>query len=191
MLDRRDVVRGLLDGRGEALVVAGLGQPCFDCCAAGDDPRTFYLWGAMGGAVATGLGLALARPDRRVLVVTGDGDALMGMGSFATVAAEAPANLAICILDNERYGETGSQLTHTARGADLASVAAGAGIARARTVRGEGEVAGALDELRSGPGPVVVVVKVAPETRGGSLPPKDGTWLKRRFRSAVLGVADD
>ena len=191
MLDRRDVVRRLLGGRGGALVVAGLGQPCFDCCAAGDDPRTFYLWGAMGGAVAAGLGLALARPDRRVLVVTGDGDALMGMGSFATVAAEAPANLAICILDNERYGETGSQATHTARGADLAAVAAGAGIAAARTVRGEGDLAEALEELRSGPGPVVVAVKVAPGTRVGSLPPKDGTWLKRRFRAAVLGVADD
>ena len=191
MLDRRDVVRRLLDGRGESLVVAGLGQPCFDCRAAGDDPRTFYLWGAMGGAVATGLGLALARPDRRVLVITGDGDALMGMGSFATVAAEAPANLTVCILDNERYGETGSQITHTARGADLAAVAAGAGIARARTVRDERGLSEALAELRSGPGPVVVAVKVAPGTQGGSLPPKDGAWLKRRFRAAVLGVADD
>ena len=190
MLNRRDAVRRLLEDRGDMLVVAGLGQSCFDCFAAGDDPRNFYLWGAMGGAVPTGLGLAFAQPDRRVLVVTGDGDALMSAGAFATVGAEAPENLAICILDNERYGETGGQVTHTARGADLAAMAAAGGIRKARTVRTEVELDDAIHALREGAGPLVAVVKVAPESQPGALPPQDGPHLKRRFRSAALGVED-
>ena len=190
MLNRREAVRRLLEDRGGMLVVAGLGQSCFDCFAAGDDPRNFYLWGAMGGAVPTGLGLAFAQPDRRVLVVTGDGDALMSAGAFATVGAEAPENLAICILDNERYGETGGQVTHTARGADLAAMAAAGGIRKARTVRTEAELDDAVRALREGAGPLVAVVKVAPESQPGALPPQDGPHLKRRFRTAALGVED-
>ena len=190
MLNRREAVRRLLEGRGGMLVVAGLGQPCYDCFAAGDDPRTFYLWGAIGGAVPAGLGLAIAQPERRVLVVTGDGDALMSAGAFATVGAEAPENLAICILDNERYGETGGQATHTARGADLAAMAAAGGIGRARTVRTQAELADAVAALRQGAGPVVAVLKVAPESGPGALPPQDGPHLKRRFRRAALGVED-
>ena len=190
MLNRRDAVRRLLEDRDDLLVVAGLGQPCFDCFAAGDDPRNFYLWGAMGGAVPTGLGMALAQPERRVLVVTGDGDALMSAGAFATVGAEAPENLAICILDNERYGETGGQVTHTARGADLAAMAAASGVGKSWTVRTEEELADALGALRRDAGPLVAVLKVAPESQPGSLPPQDGPHLKRRFRSAALGVED-
>ena len=190
MLKRREVVRRLLADRGEMLVVAGLGQACYDCFAAGDDPRTFYLWGAMGGALPMGLGLAIAQPDRRVLVVTGDGDALMSAGAFATLGAEAPANLGVCVLDNERYGETGGQVTHTARGADLAAFAAAGGVRAALAVRGEAELEAAIRALRSGEGPVVAVVKVAPEGEAGALPPGDGPHLKRRFRSAALGVED-
>ena len=152
MLNRREAVSRLLADRGDMLVVSGLGQPCFDCFAAGDDPRNFYLWGAMGGAVPAGLGIALAQPERRVLVVTGDGDALMSAGAFATVGAEAPENLAICILDNERYGETGGQVTHTARGADLAAMAAAGGVRQAWMVRTEAELADAIAALRSGRG---------------------------------------
>lgn len=190
MLNRREAVRRLLADRGNMLVVAGLGQSCFDCFAAGDDPRNFYLWGAMGGAVPAGLGIALAQPERRVLVVTGDGDALMSAGAFATVGAEAPENLAICILDNERYGETGGQVTHTARGADLAAMAAAGGVGRSWTVRTKAQLTDAIGALRQGAGPMVAVVKVAPENEPGALPPQDGPHLKRRFRSAALGVED-
>ena len=190
MLNRREAVRRLLADRGNMLVVAGLGQSCFDCFAAGDDPRNFYLWGAMGGAVPAGLGIALAQPERRVLVVTGDGDALMSAGAFATVGAEAPENLAICILDNERYGETGGQVTHTARGADLAAMAAAGGVGRSWTVRTKAQFADAVGALRQGAGPMVAVVKVAPENEPGALPPQDGPHLKRRFRRAALGVED-
>jgi thiamine pyrophosphate-dependent acetolactate synthase large subunit-like protein len=103
-LDRREVVRMLLANRGQMLVIAGLGAPAWDATDAGDHPLNFPLWGGMGGAVAIGLGLALAQPDRRVLVLTGDGELLMGMGSLATIGVQNPRNLSVVVLDNERYG---------------------------------------------------------------------------------------
>ncbi len=115
-LNRREVVASLLKRRDGLLVVAGLGAPAWDCAAAGDHPFTFPLWGAMGSAAMIGLGLALAQPKRRVLVVTGDGEMLMGLGSLATIGVRRPGNLSIVVLDNERYGETGMQKTHTALG---------------------------------------------------------------------------
>ena len=116
MLDRRAVVRDLLANRGGLVCVAGLGGTAWDVAAAGDADLDLPLWGAMGGAAMLGLGLALAQPDRPVLVVTGDGEQLMALGALATIAAAQPANLTVVVLDNERYGETGMQRTHTAFG---------------------------------------------------------------------------
>src|ERR1700684_2657572 len=113
MLERRDFVRQLLIDRGDLLVVPGLGSATYDVAAAGDHPLNFYLWGAMGGAAMIGLGLALAQPTRRVLVLTGDGEMLMGLGARASIAALRPGNLAIAVLDNGRFGETGQQSSHT------------------------------------------------------------------------------
>jgi thiamine pyrophosphate-dependent acetolactate synthase large subunit-like protein len=121
MLDRRHAVARLLRDRGDALIVSGLGSPTYDVAAAGDDPRNFYLWGAMGGACMIGLGLALAKPERRVLVITGDGEMLMGLGSLATIGVKRPANLGIVVLDNGLHGETGLQPSHTAHATDLAA----------------------------------------------------------------------
>ncbi|MEE8534335.1 MAG: thiamine pyrophosphate-dependent enzyme [Alphaproteobacteria bacterium] len=188
-LRRRDVVKALLAERGDALVVAGLGAPAWDVTAAGDHALSFPLWGAMGGAAMVGLGLALAQPARRVLVITGDGEMLMALGSLATVAAQAPRNLAIVVLDNERYGETGMQATHTAWGVDLAAVAAGAGLPVAETVTETAELDAAIVKVRTAPGPVFVTVKVRAETLPLVLPPRDGAYLKDRFRTALLGAA--
>src|SRR5437016_3994991 len=143
MINRRVATKTLLADRGDLLVVAGLGSPTWDVTAAGDDDRNFYFWGAMGGACMTGLGLALARPERRVLVITGDGEMLMGLGSLATIALQAPANLAIVVLDNGRYGETGMQRSHTDGVTSLVDVAKGCGIAKVFDV----EEASALDSL--------------------------------------------
>jgi thiamine pyrophosphate-dependent acetolactate synthase large subunit-like protein len=112
-LRRREVALALTADRADMLVVAGLGSTAWDVTAAADHPLNFPLWGAMGGAAMIGLGLALAQPDRRVLVITGDGEMLMGLGSLATIAVQRPANLAVVVFDNERYGETGMQPTHT------------------------------------------------------------------------------
>jgi thiamine pyrophosphate-dependent acetolactate synthase large subunit-like protein len=140
----------------------------------------------MGGAAMVGLGLALAQPERRVLVVTGDGELLMGLGSLATIAVQRPANLALVAFDNERYGETGMQATHTAHGVDLAAVAAACGFATTGTLRDQREVDAALLLIRAAPGPVLYVAKVRAEPLQFALPPKDGAHLKDRFRQALL-----
>src|SRR5258707_3058669 len=128
LLERRPVVARLLADRGELLVVSGLGAPTYDCASIGDHALNFYLWGAMGSAALIGLGLATAQPERPVLVITGDGEMLMGLGALATIGVRKPANLAIVVLDNEHYGETGNQPTHTADGVDLAGVAPPSGL---------------------------------------------------------------
>src|SRR6266851_4147477 len=127
-LDRRAAIRTLLDRRGDLLLVTGLGSTTYDAAAVGDDERNFYLWGAMGAAAMIGLGLAIARPERRVLVVTGDGEMLMGLGALATIGVERPPNLAIVVFDNGHYGETGMQASHTDGGVSLVGVARACGI---------------------------------------------------------------
>lgn len=190
-LDRRDVVGRVLARREDALLVTGLGSTTWDAAACGDREENFYLWGAMGGAAMTGLGLALAQPDRRVLVLTGDGEQLMGLGAMATIAVQAPSNLAIAVIDNERYGETGIQTTHTSHGVDLAAVSLGCGFAAAYSVRDTSEVDAAGARLFDDPGPVLVVFKVRPDNLPLVLPTRDGPWIKNRFRRAVTGRPDD
>lgn len=186
-LQRRAVVASLLERRDEALVVTGLGSPTWDVAAAGDHPLNFYLWGAMGGAAMIGLGLALAQPKRRVLVVTGDGEMLMGLGSLATIGMQQPPNLSIVVLDNEHYGETGMQPTHTHAGIDLAGMARAARFAAAATVRNDREWQDFLPRLYDTPGPVFAAVKVTTDPVPLTLPLRDGTHIKNRFREALLG----
>ena len=190
-LHRRAVVSTLLAERGDLLVVAGLGSTAWDCTAAGDSSLTFPLWGAMGGAAMIGLGVALAQPRRRVLVVTGDGEMLMGLGSLATIGVQRPRNLAVAVIDNERYGETGMQATHTAHGVDLAAIARGCGFAEARVVWRPSGLKAACGSLRAGAGPVLVQIKVVAEKLPLVLPPRDGALLKARFRRALLGPVAD
>ena len=185
-LDRRDVVAQILASRGDALLVAGLGGTVWDSAAAGDHDNNFYLWGAMGAAAMMGLGLALAQPQRRVVVITGDGEMLMGLGSLATIGVRSPRNLAIAVIDNELYGETGMQATHTGFGVDLAAIASAARFRHARCVYSQREVDEIVPLLLNKAGPVFVDIKVGEEVQRGVLPPKHGPYLKERFRRAVL-----
>lgn len=186
-LHRREVAKTLLHARDDMLVVTGLGSTNWDFTAAGDCERIFPLWGAMGGCVPMALGLALAQPDKRVLAATGDGEMLMGIGSLATVAVRAPKNLAICVFDNERYGETGMQTTHTASVADLPATAKGLGIANVGTIATEEELQADLKTIVEGDGPVFRAIKVRAEPLPFVLPSKDGVYLKNRFRMGLLG----
>ena len=186
-IHRRDVIRELLYERGDLLVVTGLGSPAYDAASVGDSALDFPLWGAMGGAAMVGLGLALAQPQRRVLVVTGDGEMLMGLGSLATIAAQRPRNLSMVVFDNERFGETGQQRTHTAMGADLETIARGCGIANTRTVRAFSEIAALRDDIHSAQNILLAVVKIVPEELPRVLPPRDGAFLTQRMRAVLLG----
>jgi thiamine pyrophosphate-dependent acetolactate synthase large subunit-like protein len=185
-LHRREVVSALLQKRGKLLVVAGLGSTAWDITAAGDSPLNFPTWGAMGQAAMIGLGLALAQPRRRVLVVTGDGEMLMGLGALATIGVQRPANLSIVVIDNERYGETGMQTTHTAHEVDLAAVARGCGFKHSTVIRSKAGVAKLRAAIHGKPGPLFAQVKVKAEKLPLVLPPHDGVLLKDRFRAALL-----
>lgn len=187
LLHRRAVIGELLRDRGDLLCVASLGAPNWDITSVGDSPNNFPLWGAMAASVMMGLGLAIAQPKRRVIVFAGDGEMLMSLGALATIGAQKPENLSVVVLDNERYGETGMQKTHTAHGVDLTTVARGCGIETALTVRTEAEVAGLRREIYQGKGPVYATVKIDPEALPFVLPPADGVILATRFRQSVLG----
>ncbi len=186
-LDRRAVVACLLDDPGELLEVTALGSVTYDAGAAGDRAENFYLWGAMGGTAMIGLGLALAQPDRRVLVLTGDGDMLMGLGSLATIGAARAPNLAIAVLDNAAFGETGAQPSHTRLGTDLAAVAAACGWPAAATASSMAQVAALRPRLRREP--LFAVIRISTAEVPRHLPPRDGAHLADRFRRA-LGLPD-
>src|SRR4051812_27054801 len=190
-LRRRDVVSQLLKDRGQLMVIAGLGSTAWDITAAGDHDLSFPMWGAMGQAAMMGLGLALAQPKRRVLVVTGDGEMLMGIGSLATIGVQRPKNLTVAVIDNERYGETGMQATHTAHGVDLAAVAVACGIAGAKIVDQLRDLEVLRKAVHEEPGPHFFQIKVLAEKVPLVLPPHDGVLLRARFRRALLGESAD
>lgn len=186
-LKRRKVVETLLADRGDLLVIGGLGAPAWDITAAGDHPNNFPMWGAMGGAAVLGLGLALAQPKRRVLVVTGDGEMLMGIGSLATIGISKAPNLSIVVLDNEAYGETGQQDTATKHGVSLSGIAKACAIKDCRDVNTMAEVQALRDRIHQGGGSLFAQIKIDPEKIPLVLPPRDSTFIKNRMRVSVLG----
>ena len=186
LLERRSVVSSLLAERKDAIVVGGLGASTYDIAAAGDHDRNFYLWGAMGGAVMIGLGLALAQPNLPVVVITGDGEMLMGMGSLATVGLQKPKNLTIVVLDNEVYGETGGQASHTAATVDLIGVARACGISDARAIATMTDIvafAAGVQDIASGPR--FASVKIDSANLERVLSSRDGTFIVTRIRGAL------
>lgn len=184
-LDRREVVRALLVDRGDLLVVSGLGSPTYDMMAAGDHDNNYYLWGAMGAAVMIGLGLAKARPEKPVLVLTGDGEALMGMGALATTALQAPPNLTVAILDNGHFGETGMQLSHAGRGVEFDAVAAACGFPHTGRVTDMAGVEALRGVLTKRAGLRLATIKIRADEPPRALPPRDGVHIKNRFRAAL------
>jgi thiamine pyrophosphate-dependent acetolactate synthase large subunit-like protein len=181
-LDRREFVSTLLAQCPDALVVTGLGSPSYDVFAAGDRPGNFYLWGAMGGAASVGLGLALAQPEKSVIVVTGDGEQLMGIGSLATVAVQRPPNLTLVVLDNGHFGETGMQRSHTSLGTNIATVAKGCGLVQVMEIRDMESVGLLVELVHARKGPTLAQVQIRSEELPRALPPRDGVFVKNRFR---------
>ncbi len=186
MIHRREGVAEILKDRPEnLLVISGLGSPTYDVAAAGDNPHNFYLWGAMGGAASMGLGLALARPDARVLVITGDGEMLMGMGSLATLGAKAPGNLSVLVIDNEAFGETGGQTSHTGKSTNLAAVALACGFRHVLTAHKQSDLAAMKQLVLEETGPVLGVIKSGPGDLPRVLPERDGHAIRNRFITAT------
>ncbi|BDW10343.1 aldehyde dehydrogenase [Polynucleobacter sp. SHI8] len=184
-IDRRVFVKKLIDACPEALIVTGLGSPSYDVFAAGDRDRNFYLWGAMGGASAMALGLAIAQPQKPVLVITGDGEQLMGLGNLASIGAQKIKNLSIVVLDNGHYAETGMQKSHTSFGTDLVGVALSCGLDWAFKVKDMDAISTIASHVNTKNGTGLANVLIKAEEYPKALPPRDGVYIKNRFRSAL------
>lgn len=185
-LDRRPFTAAVLAERNGALIVPGLGSPTWDCAAFEDSGDYLYSWGGMGLAAATALGVALAQPERRVCVVTGDGEMMMGIGSLSVIGAQAPSNLSILVLDNEHFGETGRQ-PGLAGTTDLCAVAKGAGLNQTLQVSQMDQVPALIELLFHAPGPNLAVAKIKLSSDPLVLPEKDGAMIANRFRAAAIG----
>ena len=185
VLCRREVVRTLLADRSDLLVVTGLGSASYDVMAAGDHDNNYYLWAAMGSAITVGLGLANAQPDRSVVVITGDGELLMGFGALATVSLQQPKNLTIVVLDNGHFGETGMQVSHAGFGIKLDQVANACGFAWTREIREMDAVHALRERFADREGVKLATVKIKAENPPRVLPPRDGHYIKNRFRAAL------
>ncbi|WP_395346236.1 thiamine pyrophosphate-dependent enzyme [Variovorax sp. UC122_21] len=186
--DRREFVARLIAAIPDALIVTGLGSASYDVFASGDRERNYYLWGAMGGAASLGLGLALAQRDKSVVVITGDGEQLMGIGSLGTIGVKQPKNLSIVMLDNGHFGETGMQRSHSSLGADLVAVARGFGIADAFSVNGIDACEELAERINARRQTTFAQVFIDANEPPRALPPRDGSYIKNRFRAA-LGFA--
>lgn len=184
-LDRREVVRALLADRKDLLVVTGLGSASYDVMAAGDHDNNYYLWAAMGSAAMVGLGIAATQPDRPVLVLTGDGEYLMGFGALATISLRRPRNLTLAILDNGHFGETGMQESHAGRGIELDQVAAACGFPHTGRITDMAGVQSLRDDIYKRDGLRLATLKIRPENLPRVLPPRDGVHVKNRFRMAL------
>lgn len=185
LLDRREATAELLRERGDLLVVTGLGSPSYDAMAAGDHDGNYYLWAAMGSAATVGFGLAMSQRDRPVLVLTGDGEMLMGLGALASIGQVLPANLTIAVLDNGHYGETGMQQSHSGRGIELARMAAAANFPWTKVVQDMAGVTALRDRMHARAGTSFATVKIDVGELPRVLPPRDGVYVKNRFRNAL------
>ena len=187
MMQRRTVVAALLENRPtNMVVVSSLGNPTWDVASVGDHALNFNFIGAMGQAGPFALGLGMARPEKRIVLFVGDGELLMSLGVLATIANQAPANLAVVALDNESYVETGSQPSATAGPTDLEAVARACGFVHTRSVVDETP----LDDIRvmvwEGEGPLFVNIKIVAEALPLVFPYSfDGAMAMNRFRGAV------
>ena len=191
VLDRREAIPKLIENAEDYLIVTGLAGTARDIahlCGA-ESPNYYTMAGAMGGAVSMGLGLALAQPNKRVLVVTGDGELLMNVGALACVAAMNPANFGIICVDNGHYGETGNQVSHTGLGTDLSVMASGAGIKQVRTVKEDGDIADAAAMVKGGNATFFVHLKVNDGPPASVKRSLDANYTKTVFRKALLGEA--
>ena len=186
-LNRRLVISELLKERENSLIVNGLGGTCWDVASLGDNDLNFYVWGGMGNACMIGLGLALSQPDKKVIVITGDGEMLMGLGSLATIALKQPKNLSIVVFDNELYGETGNQKTHTAYCTNLSKIAIGSGIINSSIILTQEDLLSLSLEIHQIKNLSFSVIKIKQDQEEIVLPIREGAFIKSRFRRALLG----
>ena len=184
-MTRLDAFRRLVTLLDAEPVIANLGKNTYDLFTAGDRPQNFYTWGAMGSVSSLGLGLAVARPDLRVVVLDGDGSLLMNLGSLATIAWVRPVNLVHIVCDTGTYETTGGQASHTAAAADLAAIGRGAGVQQVEQVRDLDGFERAVRRSLTEPGPWLIVAKMEGTATTSANVPRRPIYDKYRFMAAI------
>lgn len=160
------------------------GFPSREAYKIADRPTHFYMIGSMGVASAIGLGVALAKPEKKVIVFDGDGNVLMGMGTLATVGALKPSNFIHVVFDNEVYGSTGNQPT-LSRTVRLDQVAKAAGYLNVERVREREDIVYEFKDMLSKDGPSLLLIKVnefAEDADRVMIDPQD---ITQRFKTAI------
>ena len=162
LLDRKAAIPKLIGDSNRFLIISGLAGPAKDIgFLTKESANTFLFGGAMGGALPTSLGLALARPKDKVMCVSGDGDILMSLGSLATIGSLKPRNLIIICVDNSLYQETGGQKSHTGLGVDLEKVSIGCGFPLTLSITNEEELLKGSTIIDNAlEGPIFILLKV-------------------------------
>ena len=178
-MKRLDALHAVYDRLQDVVVVTIMGAVAAELQSLGHRPNFFYLQHAMGLASSMGLGIALTRPDRQVVVFDGDGSILMNLGGLTTLARYKPPNLLHVVFDNESLLSVGGFPTATSTGSDIAAIAAGAGIARTGTVQTIDEFTRAFDQGLKARELTTIVAKV--EAVGPSAYVTDLSLLENRF----------
>lgn len=184
MINRLEATQYVVSQLADEPIVASLGNAKFDLFTAKDRPQNFYMWNSMGMASSIGLGLAMARPQQKVVILDGDGSLLMNLNSLPTAAARSPQNLIHIIWDNRQFELTGGQPTHTATNADLANLARGAGFELVESVNTQADFEAAFSHSLQQPGPWIIVAQIEAAPSPGR-PPKSATLIKHRFMESM------
>ena len=181
---RFDAIELVLRLAGDRPIVGNLGPTSDELWHAGHRDRNFYTYGNMGLTSSIALGMALAT-DEQIISMDGDGSLLMNLGALATIGRELPKNLVVVVYDNEAWGQTGNQTSHTGTGTSLEHVATSCGIASSTTVNDLEELEGALSSALSSDGPHFIVAKIE-EAGYMSVAPVEPEFTLYRFRNTFV-----
>ncbi len=181
---RARIIEALLGLLTDQPVIICNGFPSREACKIADRPTHFYMIGSMGVAAAIGLGVALAKPSKKVVVLDGDGNVLMGMGTLATVGSLKPKNLIHVVLDNEVYGSTGNQPTYS-QTVRLDQVAKAAGYVNVERVLEREDLVYEFKDMLRKDGPSFLLVKVTEQVEDVGRVPHDPPVITQRFMKAI------
>ena len=182
---RLEATKLVLSHAGNHPIVANLGPTSDELWHAGHRDRNFYTYGSMGLCSSIALGMCMGT-DEKVISLDGDGSILMNLGSIGTIGREQPRNLVVVVWDNEEWGQTGHQPSHTAKGTDLEQVAQSCGIANTATVSDLEELEGVFLNALQGEGPWFIVAKIQ-EAEYLPVAPVEPEFTLYRFRNSFAG----
>jgi len=183
-MKRYDALKEIVKLVNDELIICNIGIPSKELYHLKDRDQNFYMMGSMGLASSIALGVALARPEKKVWCIDGDGSILMNLGSLSTIGNYSPNNFTLLLIDNGCYGSTGNQKTHTCNKTQLEVIAEGAGFESIHVIGEVEKIAPKLNSL--GPGCHFILIKTEPGNAQVENIPLHPKKIKERFMYSVL-----